>query len=79
MDGLKSDNTNNGPFLFQLAMLNDVRKGSNLFYSVKILKLFIYLYLVVVEKMSLDRSWMYRRIVDRVVSVEYKDGVERFV
>ena len=29
--------------------------------------------------MSLDRSWMYRRIVDRVVSVEYKDGVERFI
>ena len=55
-NGLKSDNINNAPFLFKLAMLNDVRKGSSLFYLVKTLKLFVYLYLVVTEKMSLDRS-----------------------
>ena len=55
-DGLKNDNINNTSFLFKLAMLNDVRKGSSLFNSVKILKVFIYLYLVVIKKMSVDRS-----------------------
>ena len=55
-DGLKNDNINNAQFLFKLAMLNDVRKGSSLFYSVKTLKLFVYLYLVVAEKMSLNHS-----------------------
>ena len=30
-------------------------------------------------KMSEDRSWMYRRIVDQIVSVEFKNGVERFI
>ena len=75
MDGLKSDNINNFSFLFKLAMLNDVRKGSILFSS----KLFVSLYLVIVRKLSVDRSWMYRRIVDRIMYVEFKDRVEKFI
>ena len=58
INGLKSDNINNAPFLFKLAMLNDVKKWSNLFYSVKTSKLFICLYLVVVEKMLVDHPWI---------------------
>ena len=29
--------------------------------------------------MASDRSWMYRRIVDHVVSQEFRVGVENFV
>ncbi|MQM07167.1 hypothetical protein Taro_040008, partial [Colocasia esculenta] len=32
-----------------------------------------------IEKMASDRSWMYRRIVDHVVSVEFSARVETFI
>ena len=29
--------------------------------------------------MSEDRSWMYRRVVDQIVSMEFKNRVDRFI
>ena len=29
--------------------------------------------------MSEDCSWMYHRVVDQMVSVEFKNGVDRFI
>ena len=26
-----------------------------------------------------DRSWMYRRVVDQMVSIKFKNGVDRFI
>ena len=29
--------------------------------------------------MSEDRSWMYRRVVDQIVSMKFKNRVDRFI